>query len=66
MLTIINDSYIEISIYENSQYLIEILDCLEVQSLEIVVQGVPDTGERTCDHMKNPPHSQLVERNLRK
>ena len=61
-----NDLYVEISIYENSQYLVEILDSLEVQSLEVVVQGVPDTGERIGDHVKNPPYSQLVERNLRK
>ena len=66
MLAIINDSYIEISIYENSEDLVEILDCLEVQSLVVVVQGVPDTGERGGDQVKNPPHSQLVERNLRK
>ena len=52
-----NISCVKISVDENSQYFVEIVDSGVVEGLLVVLEGVPDAGEGGADEVKDPGDS---------
>ena len=52
---------VEVTIYEDPDDLVELVDGVHVQTLHVVLQGVPDTGEGAGDDVEYVCQSCFIE-----